>query len=267
MLVMWAVMMFAMMLPSVTPAVTIFGRVRETREAAGRPFAPTGAFVGYRGKSPGSSKTLDALTRALRAAFSRGLCPAPHGNETGSKGLGPWRGSGQRPDLAGLSTPLPGLLPRLPFVAGYLLVWLGFSLFVTAANWGLHAGGVMTAMMGQVAPAIGGCLLVAAGLFQWTRLKNAGLDHCRSPMSFLMHHWREATAGAGLMGLHHGAYCLGCCWLLMLLLFVLGVMNLPWVALLTLVVLAEKTLPRGEIISCGLGLILIAWGTWMIAAP
>jgi predicted metal-binding membrane protein len=84
-------------------------------------------------------------------------------------------------------------------------------------------------------------------------------------MSFLMHHWREGLSGATLMGLHHGTYCLGCCWLLMLLLFVLGVMNLPWLAVLTIVVLAEKTLPRGEILSRGLGLLLIAWGAWLIA--
>jgi predicted metal-binding membrane protein len=195
MLVMWAVMMFAMMLPSVTPTVMIFGRVREKRETEGRPFAPTGAFV-----------------------------------------------------------------------AGYLLTWVGFSLLATAANWWLHIGGSMWSMMGKVAPLTGGVLLIAAGVFQWTPLKNACLDHCRSPMSFLMQHWREGTSGATLMGLHHGAYCLGCCWLLMLLLFVLGVMNLPWLAVLTIVVLAEKTLPYGEILSRGLGLLLIAWGIWLVAA-
>ena len=95
-------------------------------------------------------------------------------------------------------------------------------------------------------------LLIAAGIFQWTPLKDACLEHCRSPMSFLMHHWREGLKGAALMGLHHGGYCLGCCWLLMALLFVLGVMNLPWVAALTIVVLAEKTLPQGRALSRGL---------------
>jgi predicted metal-binding membrane protein len=194
MLVMWAVMMFAMMLPSVTPTVMIFGRVREKRQAAGRPLVPTGAFV-----------------------------------------------------------------------TGYLLAWVGFSVLATVANWGLHSGGSMSSMMGEVAPVIGGGLLIGAGVFQWTPLKNACLEHCRSPMSFLMHHWREGLSGATLMGLHHGTYCLGCCWLLMLLLFVLGVMNLPWLAVLTIVVLAEKTLPRGEILSRGLGLLLIAWGAWLIA--
>ena len=193
MLVMWAVMMFAMMLPSVTPTVMIFGRVREKREKSGRPFAPTAAFV-----------------------------------------------------------------------AGYLIAWIGFSLVATAVNWWLHTGGSMSSMMGRVAPVTGGVLLIGAGIFQWTPLKNACLEHCRSPMSFLIHHWREGIAGATLMGLHHGAYCLGCCWMLMVLLFVLGVMNLPWVAVLTIVVLAEKTLPHGQILSRGLGLLLIAWGVWLI---
>ena len=81
-----------------------------------------------------------------------------------------------------------------------------------------------------------------------------------------MHHWREGTAGASLMGMHHGAYCLGCCWMLMLLLFVLGVMNLPWVAVLTIVVLAEKVLPGGQYLSRGLGMGVIVWGIWLIIA-
>ena len=195
MYVMWAVMMFAMMLPSVTPTVMIFARVIEKRKSAGRPFAPTAAFV-----------------------------------------------------------------------SGYLVAWAGFSLLATALNWALHSAGALTSMMGKVAPVTGGVLLVLAGLFQWTPLKDACLDHCRSPMSFLMHHWREGTRGALLMGVHHGAYCLGCCWMLMLLLFVLGVMNLPWVALLTIVVLAEKTLPHGRWLSRGLGLGLMAWGVWLITA-
>jgi predicted metal-binding membrane protein len=195
MFVMWAVMMFAMMLPSVTPTVMIYERVRAKRAEAGRPFVPTGGFV-----------------------------------------------------------------------AGYLLVWVGFSLVATALNWWLHTSGELSSMMGRVAPTIGGILLVVAGLFQWTPLKNACLEHCRSPMGFLMTHWREGGIGALRMGLHHGAYCLGCCWMLMVLLFVLGVMNLPWVAALTIVVLAEKVLPAGLYLSRALGIGLVAWGIWLISA-
>jgi predicted metal-binding membrane protein len=120
-------------------------------------------------------------------------------------------------------------------------------------------------MMGRVAPTTGGALLIVAGLFQWTPLKDACLKHCRSPMGFLTAHWREGTVGAMRMGLHHGAYCLGCCWMLMVLLFVLGLMNLPWVAVLAIVVLAEKTLQFGWYLSRGLGAGLIAWGGWLVA--
>ena len=120
-------------------------------------------------------------------------------------------------------------------------------------------------MMGRVAPATGGILLIAAGLFQWTPLKHACLNHCRSPIGFFVQNWRDGILGATVMGLHHGAYCLGCCWLLMVLLFVLGVMNLAWVAALTIVVLAEKILPRGELVSRGLGVLLVLWGAWLVA--
>jgi predicted metal-binding membrane protein len=194
MFAMWAVMMFAMMLPSVTPTVMIYERVRAKREEAGRPFVPTGGFV-----------------------------------------------------------------------AGYLLVWIGFSLVATVLNWLLHTGGALDSMIGRVAPTTGGILLIIAGLFQWTPMKDVCLEHCRSPIAFLTTHWREGTIGAVGMGMHHGTFCLGCCWMLMVLLFVLGVMNLPWVALLTIVVLAERMLLFGRYLSRGLGLGLIAWGGWLVA--
>ena len=119
-------------------------------------------------------------------------------------------------------------------------------------------------MMGQTTPVLGGILLIAAGVFQWTPLKEACLNHCRSPIGYLMANWREGASGATLMGMHHGAYCLGCCWMLMALLFVLGVMNLPWVAILTIVVLAEKVLPRGETLARCLGVLLMLWGAWLV---
>ena len=193
MFVMWAVMMFAMMLPSITPAVMVFGRVQEKRSVFGRPNVPI-----------------------------------------------------------------------LAFVAGYLIVWAGFSLIATFANWGLHASGTMTGMMGRVGPLVGGTMLMAAGVFQWTNAKSTCLEHCRSPVGFLTQNWREGTAGAVLMGLTHGIYCLGCCWLLMLLLFVFGVMNLTWIAVLALVVLAEKTLPFGRQISRILGAVFLIWGLALV---
>jgi predicted metal-binding membrane protein len=195
MFVMWAVMMFAMMLPSVTPAVMIYEMVRAKREIAARPFSPTAAFV-----------------------------------------------------------------------SGYLIVWVGFSLVATVLNWLLHTGGALTSMMGHVASNVAGPLLIVGGLFQLTPLKNACLKLCRSPIGYLTTNWREGVVGALQMGTHHGLYCLGCCWMLMLLLFVLGVMNLPWVAVLTIIVLAEKVFPGGQYLSRGLGLGLIVWGTWLTVA-
>ncbi len=150
------------------------------------------------------------------------------------------------------------------FVTGYLVVWLGFSVLATIANWGLHQAGLLTSMMGNTTPMVAGALLIVAGFFQWTRLKEACLEHCRSPLAFLTMHWREGAGGALRMGLHHGGYCVGCCWLLMALLFVLGVMNLVWIAVLTVAVLLEKVVPRGKWLSRGTGVGLIVWGIALV---
>ena len=103
-------------------------------------------------------------------------------------------------------------------------------------------------------------LLIAAGLYQWTPLKQSCLRRCRSPLDFIMTEWRDGDAGAFVMGLRHGVFCVGCCWLLMTLLFVGGVMNLAWIAALSLLVLVEKKLPAGRWVGYGVGVVLIAWG-------
>lgn len=155
------------------------------------------------------------------------------------------------------------------FLLGYLVVWAGFSAVATLAQWGLHTAALLPTMMGRTGPILGGLLLLAAGIFQWTPLKAVCLTHCRSPLGFFMTNWREGARGAWLMGLQHGGYCLGCCWLLMVLLFVAGVMNLLWVAGITVLILLEKVVPRGELVGriagVGLslgGLVLLshAWG-------
>jgi len=108
-------------------------------------------------------------------------------------------------------------------------------------------------------------LLVLAGVYQLTPLKRACLDHCRSPVHFLTGHWRPGGAGAFRMGLAHGAFCVGCCWVLMALLFVGGVMNLLWIAALAGFVLLEKVLPHGSLVGRAIGAMLIAAGVWMLA--
>jgi predicted metal-binding membrane protein len=143
---------------------------------------------------------------------------------------------------------------------GYLLVWIGFSAVATPAQWGLHAAAVLSPMMASTSSILGGVLLVAAGVFQFTPLKRACLVRCRSPLNFLMSDWREGQWGTFVMGLKHGAYCVGCCWMLMALLFVAGVMNLFWVAAIAVFVLVEKVAPRGDLIGRFAGAALIVAG-------
>ncbi len=152
-------------------------------------------------------------------------------------------------------------VPTGLFMCAYLLVWTVFAAAATLGNWLLHTNDLLTAMMGSSASNyVGGGLLIAAGLFQWSPLKSVCLSHCRSPMSFLMGDWRDGAWGAVSMGLRHGSYCLGCCWALMGLLFVLGVMNLLWIAALAGFVLLEKVAPGRRVISWTSGFLLIAWG-------
>ena len=156
-------------------------------------------------------------------------------------------------------------VPTGVFLAGYVIVWAAFSLAATGGNWGLHQASLLTSMMGETTSGyLGGGLLLLAGAFQWSPLKYACLKQCRTPMSFLMTSWREGHRGALRMGLEHGAYCLGCCWALMLLLFVLGIMNLVWIAALAAFVLAEKVGPKPEWVSRITGLLLLGWGVWAI---
>jgi len=192
---MWAEMMFAMMLPSATPMILTFAMVNRKRQEQKEPFVPTGLFV-----------------------------------------------------------------------LGYLAVWTGFSAAAALTQWALHATALLSPMMVSTSPILGGGLLIAAGVFQWTPLKHACLRQCRSPLTFLMTDWREGKSGAFVMGLKHGAYCTGCCWFLMALLFVAGVMNIWWVAIVAVVVLVEKIAPQGLWIGKGIGLVLAGWGAWMIVA-
>lgn len=157
-------------------------------------------------------------------------------------------------------------VPTAIFVTGYLLTWAAFSAVATAAQWGLHQAALLSPMMMSTSAWLGGGLLIIAGVFQWLPLKDACLRHCRSPLSFLTNEWVEGANGALVMGLKHGAYCTGCCWALMALLFVGGVMNLLWIAGLTIFVLLEKVTPGGARIGRAAGLTLVGFGVWVISA-
>jgi predicted metal-binding membrane protein len=155
-------------------------------------------------------------------------------------------------------------VPSWMFLAGYLALWTGFSLAATLAQWGLHSLALISPMMEGTSPVLGGLLLMTAGVYQWTPLKQACLRHCRMPLQFLLTCWQDGTAGAFLMGLRHGTYCLGCCWLLMAILFAVGVMNLGWIAALSVFVLVEKIIPKGFRVAKTGGLVLMGCGGWMV---
>jgi predicted metal-binding membrane protein len=145
------------------------------------------------------------------------------------------------------------------FTAGYLIVWTLFSALATIGQMLLQEVGIVTNAMTTV-PLISAGLLIVAGIYQVTPLKDLCLTGCRSPIGFFMTEWRDGRSGALRMGVRHGVLCLGCCWLLMLLLFVFGVMNLLWVATLSIFVVLEKLLPAGRLIARGSGVAMIAGG-------
>ena len=146
------------------------------------------------------------------------------------------------------------------FASAYLAVWLTFSAVAALAQWGLHETAMLSMAMTTTSRSVGGAILIVAGIYQLTPFKGACLTHCRSPFGFLMSHWRDGAAGAMRMGATHGAYCLGCCWALMSVLFVVGVMNLVWVAAIAMFVLLEKIVPAGASVARAAGVIMIVAG-------
>jgi predicted metal-binding membrane protein len=150
------------------------------------------------------------------------------------------------------------------FAAGYIAAWCGFSLVASLLQWGLAEAALLSPMMVSVSPWLGGAILIAAGIFQWTPLKYACLRHCRSPVGFLAEHWQPGMPRALNLGLLHGLYCVGCCWALMLLLFVGGVMNLLWIGGITAFVLIEKLAPYRAQEGRLSGLALVLAGSWVL---
>lgn len=192
-LVMWAVMMVAMMLPSAMPMILLFDTIGRRRREKGEAATGTSAFVG-----------------------------------------------------------------------GYLAMWLLFSIAATLLQYGLEQALVMSMSMRTTSPLLAGTILVGAGIYQQTPLKHTCLSRCRSPFDFIVNRWRKGSWGAFMMGCEHGIHCLGCCWVLMLLLLVGGIMNLLWIAALSLYVLAEKLLPASAGLARLTGVALIGWGAGTI---
>ena len=150
------------------------------------------------------------------------------------------------------------------FAGGYLAAWTGFSLAATLLQASLERAALLTPAMTSASSLLSASVLFAAGIYQLTPLKQACLGKCRNPLEFFVTRWRDGAAGAFRMGVGHGAYCVGCCWALMLLLFVAGVMNLAWVALIAAFVFVEKLLPAPTFVSRITGAVLIATGIYLL---
>ncbi len=156
--------------------------------------------------------------------------------------------------------------PAAVFTLGYLITWTGFAVVAALTQSALHSAALLSPAMSTASPLLGGAILILAGVYQWLPLKGACLSHCRSPLGFFSTEWREGRFGALRMGLRHGSYCVGCCWALMALLFVAGVMNLIWVAAIAGFVLAEKVVPNGRLLGRITGVALAGFGLWVVVS-
>jgi predicted metal-binding membrane protein len=151
-------------------------------------------------------------------------------------------------------------VPTGYLLSGYFLVWAAFSLFATLLQWLLQQFSLLNPGMTTTSKILGGIILILAGIFQFTPLKNTCLRHCRSPIGFIHQYWKDGKSGALRMGIQNGIYCLGCCWILMLLLFVSGIMNILWIVLISIFVLIEKVLTSVKAIPVVAAIALIAYG-------
>ena len=150
------------------------------------------------------------------------------------------------------------------FLCGYLLVWTAFSAVAATGQFALHRAAVLSAEMRLYSAAASGVILLIAGIYQWLPLKDKCLVHCQSPLAFLTQHWRRGIDGGLAMGIRHGAYCVGCCWLAMTVLFVVGVMNIVWIAVLAALVLLERLAPGGALAGRIAGVAAAGWGLYLL---
>jgi len=152
------------------------------------------------------------------------------------------------------------------FASGYLLAWVGFALLATIAQWGFERGALLSPVMNVESNLLGGVVLIIIGVYQWTRLKDACLRECQSPLAFIQRHggFKPAPLGSLSLGFRHGIFCIGCCWALMTLLFVGGIMNVLWIAALSIFVLAEKVVPAGRSLARVAGSCFAAFGVWTL---
>jgi predicted metal-binding membrane protein len=151
------------------------------------------------------------------------------------------------------------------YATGYLGAWAAVGIAYATAHWILQTAGLLHMGMRLASAPLAGAVLIAAGAYQWSSLKAHCVARCRSPLGFMLNEWREGTWGAFTMGLRYAAWCVGCCWLLMCVLFVVGAMNAAWAAAIAIYVLAERLMPNGGRLDQIMGAALTAWGVWTIA--
>ena len=156
-------------------------------------------------------------------------------------------------------------VPTAVFTTGYLIAWGLFGIAATVANWGLEQTALMSPMTQRLTPALGAAVIIVADVYQLTPFKYVCLTNCRSPFDFVLNHWRDGPVGALRMGFEHGLYCLGCCWFLMALLFAAGTMSVLWMAAITAFVLTEKLFPAGQWIARVSGLVMMAFGLYLLS--
>jgi len=156
-------------------------------------------------------------------------------------------------------------VPTAVFTTGYLIAWGLFGIAATVADWGLEQTALMSPITQRLTPALGAAVVIVAGVYQLTPFKYVCLTNCRSPVDFVLNHWRDGAVGALRTGFEHGLYCLGCCWFLMALLFAAGTMSLLWMAAITVFVLVEKLFPAGQWIARGSGLVMMAFGLYLLS--
>ncbi len=250
---MWAVMQVAMMSPTAIPVMLLHARIVRQRQPQRAPYG-----------SGNSKKTVLPNRFAMRPTTDR--TSDLQGSSLGF--------SASVEDisriLTGLVIPLwedyfSGKASTTLFYIGYIAVWAIFSAAFAALQLGLQTAALLTPALASASPLLGGGILIVAGAFQFSALKRSCLSQCRSPIGFLMAEWRDGRTGAWIMGAKHGLHCVGCCWALMALLFVVGVMNLLWMAIITAFLLVEKLAPAGDRVGRAAGLAFIVWGVWMIA--
>lgn len=244
---MWAVMMVGMMAPSAAPMILMYARVGRQGRNTGKPPAAMHEALAVTDKPPAAMHEPPAVTH-MRPTAIIGEAPAA---------------TAKPPPLTSRPLAATGW-----FAAGYFLAWIGFSLAATLVQWVLEREALLNPSMASASNTLGAVVLIAAGVYQWTPLKDVCLTQCRTPFGFLMLHggFRGDVPGCLRLGLRHGAYCVGCCWVLMALLFVVGVMNVLWIALLALLVLLEKLTPWGRWVARVAGLACVGVGVWMVSA-